>query len=220
MRPDGEEADVFARASAAWQEGRHEAAADLLEALLERRPKDLDALNTLAMMALNLGEAGRAIGYLERAAAVAPGAAPIWFNLFQACDLAGDTVTEGLSRIFGSIYNGDPAPLQSLVENDDANEYVRSAAIDAFLEELRVGRRSSDNTLDAYARDLTDYARFARGHGLASWREATVTFADAYFAHLGEQRLSAATVARSSSVSIDSLTRSATAIGPHRSSRH
>src|SRR2546425_4557786 len=48
-------------------------------------------------------------------------------------DLAGDTVTEGLSRIFGSVYDGDPAALQSLVENDHANEYVRSAAIDTFL---------------------------------------------------------------------------------------
>jgi Protein of unknown function (DUF1186)/SEC-C motif len=48
-------------------------------------------------------------------------------------DLFGDTITEGLSRIFGSVYNGDPAPLQNLVENETANDYVRSAALDAFL---------------------------------------------------------------------------------------
>ena len=42
------------------------------------------------MIALNLKDAARAVHYLERAAAAAPGAAPIWFNLFQALELAGD----------------------------------------------------------------------------------------------------------------------------------
>lgn len=90
MSPAGEEAALFARASEAWQQGRHEAAAQLLETLLARDKRDLAALNTLAMMALNLGDGPRAIAYLERAAAVAPDAAPIWFNLYQAFDLAGD----------------------------------------------------------------------------------------------------------------------------------
>jgi hypothetical protein len=48
-------------------------------------------------------------------------------------DLFGDTITEGLSRVLGSVYNGDPAPLQNLVENEAVNDYVRSAALDAFL---------------------------------------------------------------------------------------
>jgi Protein of unknown function (DUF1186) len=48
-------------------------------------------------------------------------------------DLFGDTVTEGLSQIFASVYDGNPAPLHGLVESDEVNEYVRSAALDAFL---------------------------------------------------------------------------------------
>jgi hypothetical protein len=48
-------------------------------------------------------------------------------------DLAGDTVTDGLNRILASVYDGDPALLQKLVENEDANEFVRDAAINAFL---------------------------------------------------------------------------------------
>ncbi len=48
-------------------------------------------------------------------------------------DLFGDTVTEGLSQILGSIYDGDPTPLEKLIESKDVNEYVRNAAIDAFL---------------------------------------------------------------------------------------
>ena len=49
-------------------------------------------------------------------------------------DLVGDTVTEGLRRIFASVYDGNPAPLQGLIENDEANEYVRDAAINAVVE--------------------------------------------------------------------------------------
>ena len=88
--PPAEEAELFARASEAWQHGRPEAAAELLQSLVELQPLHVTALNTLAMIALNGRDAGGAIRYLERAAAAEPGAAPIWFNLFQAFDLAGD----------------------------------------------------------------------------------------------------------------------------------
>jgi len=48
-------------------------------------------------------------------------------------DLFGDTVTSGLNRILASVFDGNPGPLQGLVESDEVNEYVRSAALDAFL---------------------------------------------------------------------------------------
>lgn len=48
-------------------------------------------------------------------------------------DLAGDTVTEGLCRILASVYDGDPAGLYGLIENEQANEFVRSAAMEALL---------------------------------------------------------------------------------------
>jgi hypothetical protein len=48
-------------------------------------------------------------------------------------DLAGDTVTESLSHILASVYDGNPAPLRQLVENSSADEFVRSSAIDTFL---------------------------------------------------------------------------------------
>lgn len=68
--------------------------------------------------------------------------------------------------------------------------------IEAFLDELRTGRRLSANTLDAYQRDLADYRSFARLHRLASWSEATEAFADAYFALLLKRGRAGATVAR------------------------
>jgi integrase/recombinase XerD len=69
-------------------------------------------------------------------------------------------------------------------------------AIAAFLEELRTGRRLSPRTLDAYGRDLEDYAAFARAHRLADWGEASGTFVDGYFAALQKRGLAGSTVAR------------------------
>ena len=68
--------------------------------------------------------------------------------------------------------------------------------IEAFLDELRTGRRLSPRTLDAYARDLADYRGFAERHTLEDWREVTPTFVDGYFAWLHQRGLAGATVAR------------------------
>ena len=68
--------------------------------------------------------------------------------------------------------------------------------VDAFLDELRSGRRLSVNTLDAYARDLSDYRDFARHHRLSGWPEATPAFVDGYFASLHRRGLASSTLAR------------------------
>lgn len=69
-------------------------------------------------------------------------------------------------------------------------------SLEAFLDELRTGRRLSPRTLDAYARDLADYADFAGGRGIDRWTGVTPTVLDGYFAHLHRRGLAAATVAR------------------------
>ncbi len=71
-----------------------------------------------------------------------------------------------------------------------------TSEVDAYLDELRSGRRLSVNTLDAYARDLADYTRFAAEHRLRSWPEATAVFAQAYFVTLERRGLSAGTASR------------------------
>jgi integrase/recombinase XerD len=77
---------------------------------------------------------------------------------------------------------------------------ARESALDgppeAFLDQLRTGRRLSPHTLDAYARDLADYAAFARGHGLADWSGASATLVDGYLISLLKRGLAGATVAR------------------------
>ena len=71
-----------------------------------------------------------------------------------------------------------------------------SGPLEAFLDELRTGRRLSPRTVDAYACDLADYLAFAVRHALRGWEEATPTFADAYFASQMRRGLSGSTVAR------------------------
>ena len=65
-------------------------------------------------------------------------------------DLAGDTVTEALSQIFGSVFDGNPVPLQGLVESEDVNEYVRSAAIDAFIVLEHSGQMTRDEVVEYF----------------------------------------------------------------------
>ena len=48
-------------------------------------------------------------------------------------DLVGDTVTEGLSQILASVYDGNPAPLRGLVESEKVNDFVRNAGLNTFL---------------------------------------------------------------------------------------
>jgi integrase/recombinase XerD len=79
----------------------------------------------------------------------------------------------------------DPAPAAALV-----------GPAEAYLDELRTGRRLSPHTLDGYARDLADYRRFAARHRLVGWQEATPVFVDGYFASLLRRGLSGGTVAR------------------------
>ena len=58
--------------------------------------------------------------------------------------IAGDIITEDLHRIFASTYDGDPRPLERLVEGDAVDEYVRSAAIRTFLVLEATGQMSRE----------------------------------------------------------------------------
>lgn len=44
-------------------------------------------------------------------------------------DIFGDAITEDLGRILASVYDGDPEPLQRLIENPAANQYARGEAL-------------------------------------------------------------------------------------------
>jgi hypothetical protein len=90
-------------------------------------------------------------------------------------DLAGDTVTEGLSQVLGSVYDGNPGLLEGLVESEQVNEYVRAAALNAFLVLENTGQMSRE-TVVAYLRGLF-HGRLQRTPSFA-WSELVCVVAD------------------------------------------
>ncbi len=108
-------------------------------------------------------------------------------------------MTARAARPAGAPARGAPArtaPARSTGPGPGPGPGPLELKVEAFLDELRTGRRLSPLTLDAYARDLADYTAFARGHGLRDWREAGVPLVDGYFAALMRRGLASATVAR------------------------
>jgi hypothetical protein len=62
-------------------------------------------------------------------------------------DLAGDVVTQDLGRILASVSGGDLRGLASLIENEQANEWVRAVAIDGVFSLVRTGQRTRDEVM-------------------------------------------------------------------------
>ena len=90
-------------------------------------------------------------------------------------DLFGDTVTERLSRILASVYDGNPAPLRGLAEREQVNEFVRGAALDTFLVLEHTGQMSRETVFD-YLRSLF-HGRLQRTPSYA-WSGLVCTVAD------------------------------------------
>jgi hypothetical protein len=65
-------------------------------------------------------------------------------------DLFGDTITEGLSQVLASVYDGNPAPLHGLVESEQVNEFVRSAALNTFLVLENTGQMPRETVLEYF----------------------------------------------------------------------
>ncbi len=89
--------------------------------------------------------------------------------------LVGDTVTEGLKQIFASVYDGNPAPLHGLIENEEANEYVRDAAINAILVLENTGQMPRAEVIE-YFRSLF-HGKLKRTHSFA-WNGLVCAVAD------------------------------------------
>ena len=90
-------------------------------------------------------------------------------------DLFGDTITEGLSQILASVYDGNSAPLHGLVESDEVNEFVRSAATDTFLVLEHTGQMPRAEVVE-YFRSLFHW-KLQRTHSYA-WDGLVCAVAD------------------------------------------
>ena len=74
-------------------------------------------------------------------------------------DLIGDTVTEGLGNILASVSRGDIVGIRSLIENEQVNEYVRSAAMKALLTLVACGERTRDEIVAYFLRLFQSWER-------------------------------------------------------------
>lgn len=79
--------------------------------------------------------------------------------------LAGEFVTEDLCRVLASVCNGDTGPIEELVEDESANEYVRSAGLRSLLVLVAEGEKGRDE-VTAYFKSLFE-GRLERSHSHA-----------------------------------------------------
>ena len=68
-------------------------------------------------------------------------------------DVTGDMVTEDLGRILASVCDGDIEPITSLIENAQANEFVRYAAMASLVALVACGEQKRDDII-AYFQSL------------------------------------------------------------------
>jgi aspartate beta-hydroxylase len=81
---------LLASAHAAQQSGRSRDAERLYGEALAIAPNNPGALNSLGIMALGVGDFGKAVAFHARAAAADPAAGPLWLNLARAQREIGD----------------------------------------------------------------------------------------------------------------------------------
>ena len=149
---------------------------------------------------------------------------PLFVKIFSApgetaFDLVGDTVTERLGRILASVYDGNPAPLQSLVESEEVNEYVRDAGIDAFLALEHSGQMSREEVME-YFRKLFG-GKLKRSHSHV-WNGLVCAVADLPAPELLEdvRRAYADGLVDSGFARLEGIDRDLRAPNPRRRARH
>jgi hypothetical protein len=104
-----------------------------------------------------------------------PRAYPLLVKIFSApgrvpFELAGSVVTQDLTSILASVSDGDPGGMMELVENENANGYVRGAAMDALVTLVACGRRSRDEVMAYFQRlfQILERKPSAAWNGLAN----------------------------------------------------
>lgn len=68
----------------------------------------------------------------------------------MAMDVTGDVVTGDLCRILASVSGGDISLMTVLVENDQANEFVRNAALRGLVTLVACGERTREEIISYF----------------------------------------------------------------------
>jgi len=66
-------------------------------------------------------------------------------------DLLGDIVTQNLGSILASVSGNDVSGMQALIEDEQANDFVRDAAMRGLVTLVATGQRSRDEIMDYFA---------------------------------------------------------------------
>ena len=65
--------------------------------------------------------------------------------------LSGDFITENLGQVLASVCGGDLAGIQSLIENESADQWVRGAALSGLVTLVAAGQKSRDEIVSYFA---------------------------------------------------------------------
>jgi len=65
--------------------------------------------------------------------------------------LCGDFITEDLGKVLASVCGGDLAGIQSLIESEAVNEWVRGAALSSLVTLVVVGQKSREEIVSYFA---------------------------------------------------------------------
>jgi hypothetical protein len=65
--------------------------------------------------------------------------------------LCGDFITEDLGQVLASVCGGDLSGIQSLIENEDVDEWVRGAALSSLVTLAAAGQKSRDEIVNYFA---------------------------------------------------------------------
>lgn len=99
-------------------------------------------------------------------------------------DFTGDVVTEDLARMLASVHDGDSGLLKTLVENENADGYVRAAAVKTFSVLWAAGKMSRGEIIN-YFKELFD-GRLERSAS-GAWNSLVIESTDLYLEELYEE---------------------------------
>src|SRR5215510_5537803 len=82
--------------------------------------------------------------------------------------LCGDFITENLGQVLASVCGGELAGIQSLIENEATDEWIRGAALSSLVTLAAAGQKSRDEI-------VTYFAGLFRGKLLRKWSHVSDT---------------------------------------------
>ena len=65
--------------------------------------------------------------------------------------LCGDFITEDLGRVLASVCGGELDGIQSIIENEDADEFVRGAAVSSLVTLVAAGQKTREEIVSYFA---------------------------------------------------------------------